>query len=95
MCSFFKGDVQVEVFGQAQSTVQQFAYRHMVVEHAILEIGEEKWRAAVRRAKRTGIKTEPAFASLLRLPGNPYDVLLTLEGMSTVELTALMIKCVI
>ncbi|WP_046246540.1 DUF4269 domain-containing protein [Hymenobacter terrenus] len=85
--------VEVELFGQALPTVQQNAFRHLVVEHAVLQAGGEVWRAAVQRLKQQGLKTELAFATLLQLPGNPYEALLTLEGMSLPELAARLARC--
>jgi hypothetical protein len=86
--SFCYAGVALEVFGQALPTAQQYAVRHLVVEAAILQVGGAAWRAAVQRLKQQGLKTEPAFAQLLHLPGDPYEALLTLECMSPVELAA-------
>jgi len=83
----------VEVFGQALPATQQYAFRHLVVEAAILEAGGEPWRAAVRQLKQQGLKTESAFAQLLHLPGDPYEALLTLEGWSMAELRAHLARC--
>jgi len=93
VCSFRYEDTEVEVFGQAVPTVQQFGFRHMLVEHAILQAGGETWRYAVRQLKEQGLKTEPAFAALLHLPGNPYESLLTLEGKTPAELVAYLARC--
>ena len=86
--SFRYAQVELEVFGQALPTAQQYAFRHLVVEHAVLRAGGPAWRTAVRRLKEQGLKTEPAFAALLQLPGNPYEALLTLEKLSPAELAA-------
>lgn len=91
--SFRYEDTEVEVFGQALPTAQQHAYRHLVVEHAVLQAGGEAWRTAVRRLKQQGLKTEPAFATLLQLPGDPYAALLTLEGLSAEALAARVAAC--
>jgi hypothetical protein len=72
--SFRYAGVEIEVFGQALPTAQQYAFRHLAVEHAVL--------------KQQGLKTEPAFAALLHLPGNPYEALLTLENLPPAELAA-------
>ena len=80
---------EVEVFGQAVPTAQQNGFRHLLVEAAVLEAGGEAWRRAVRRLKKQGLKTEPAFAQLLQLPGNPYEALLMLEGKSAAEIRGL------
>ena len=83
----------LEVFGQALPTRQQYAYRHLVVEAAVLQAGGEAWRRAVHRLKRHGLKTEPAFAALLGLAGDPYEALLSLENKTSAELTALVAEC--
>jgi hypothetical protein len=85
--------LSVEVFGQALPATQQYAFRHLVVEAAILEAGGEPWRTAVRQLKQRGLKTEPAFAQLLYLPGEPYEDLLTLEGYSMAKLRAYLAQC--
>jgi hypothetical protein len=86
--SFRHLGAELEVFGQALPTVRQYAFRHLMVEHAILRAGGPAWCTAVRRLKAQGLKTEPAFAELLQLPGNPYETLLTLENLSPAELAA-------
>jgi len=86
--NFFYLDFEIEVFGQAVPAVQQRAFRHMEVEYAILQAGGEPWQRAVRHLKLQGLKTEPAFAVLLHLPGDPYEALLSLAGKTTAELKA-------
>lgn len=90
---FYYAGVALEVFGQALPATQQYAYRHLVVEAAILQVGGEAWRRAVQRLKQQGWKTEPAFAWLLALPGDPYDALLALEGTSASELALQLAQC--
>ncbi|KUG08498.1 DUF4269 domain-containing protein [Solirubrum puertoriconensis] len=86
VCGFEFGGFAVEVFGQGRPVRQQYAYRHLIVEHALLQAGGAAWLEAVRALKLQGLKTEPAFAQLLQLPGDPYEALLTLEGKSSEEL---------
>ena len=88
VCRFRFQAFEIEIFGQDCPTERQQAFRHMIVENRILQAGGQAWRAAVRRLKEQGLKTEPAFATLLQLPGNPYEALLTLEGKSVAELQA-------
>ena len=76
----------MEIFGQAVPTAQQNGFRHLLVEAAVLEAGGRTWRRAVRQLKKQGLKTEPAFAFLLQLTGDPYVALLELEGKSIAEL---------
>ncbi|SDK38039.1 protein of unknown function [Catalinimonas alkaloidigena] len=66
----------VEIFGQPQPVDAQYGYRHMVVEHRILQDRDEAFRNEIVRLKRTGLSTEAAFAHLLGLSGDPYEALL-------------------
>lgn len=61
----------IELFGQAQPAEGQMAFRHMVVEHRVLALADTSFRKDIRRLKREGTKTEPAFARLLNLSGIP------------------------
>ena len=56
----------VEIFGQTIPTKEQVAYRHMIIEHKLLQEKGEIFRQQISRLeKRSGYKTEPAFAKLL------------------------------
>jgi hypothetical protein len=68
----------VELFIQPIPTRKQSAYIHLVHEYRVLEEKGPVFREQVRELKRHGIKTEPAFARLLGLSGDPYDAMLTL-----------------
>ncbi len=72
----------VEVFGQALPTTRQNGYRHLVVEARLLAAGGPAFRQQALTLKAGGLKTEPAFAHLLGLPGDPYQALLALEACS-------------
>ncbi len=87
VAKFCHGGFPIEVFGQARPVAEQNAYRHMVVEGRLLEIGGEKARRAIRQLKRAGLKTEPAFAQYFNLEGDPFQVLLDLFELSRSELT--------
>ncbi|NHA06124.1 DUF4269 domain-containing protein [Mucilaginibacter sp. HC2] len=76
MVNFSVDGWPVEVFGQDIPTRQQNAYKHMVVEHLLLEHYGEPFRQQVIELKKQGYKTEPAFARLLGLNGDPYLELL-------------------
>ena len=71
-------DLEVEIFGQGIPTRDQAAYRHMIIEYNILLEKGEDFRRQIIELKRQGIKTEPAFALLLGLKGDPYAELLKL-----------------
>lgn len=73
------GDFEIEIFGQHIPTKDQLGYRHMLVEHALLTEMGEGFRSAVLDLKRQGMKTEPAFAKVLGLEGDPYQALLRFE----------------
>jgi hypothetical protein len=87
--SFYLDEFAVEVFGQPLPIEQQAGYRHMLVEARLLAVGGTTLRDKVISLKTSGLKTEPAFATLLALPGNPYQALLTLESCSDEELLRL------
>lgn len=70
----------LEVFGQQRSVFEQDAYRHMIVEQKLLDKKGVEFREKVIELKRQRVKTEPAFAMLLGLKGNPYIELLNLEA---------------
>jgi hypothetical protein len=80
VASFELEGLAVEVFGQGLPTAQQNGYRHLVVEARLLAVGGASLKQQVLALKASGVKTEPAFAQLLGLPGNPYQALLALEA---------------
>ena len=76
IANFMIGHFEVEVFGQPIPVKTQNAYRHLIIEYQILAMRGEVFRQEIIKLKRQGLKTEPAFASLLGLNGNPYAALL-------------------
>lgn len=79
VANFRVDDFEIEIFGQDIPTKQQRGYRHLLVEHYLLETHGEVFRQQVIALKEQGIKTEPAFAQLLGLAGDPYIELLVYE----------------
>jgi hypothetical protein len=77
--NFYMEDFEFEIFGQDLECFQQNAYQHMLIEHSVLIEKGEKFRQEIIELKRQGLKTEPAFAKLLGLVGNPYKELLKLK----------------
>ncbi|GKT33655.1 Protein of unknown function DUF4269 like protein, partial [Aduncisulcus paluster] len=72
---------------------KQNAYRHMVIEHRLLTLESDKaeiLKEKITELKSGGTKTEPAFAMLLGLQGNPYQALFSLEELSDSDLIKLM-----
>jgi hypothetical protein len=68
---------------------QQHGYRHMVVEARLLAASGPRLKERVIQEKTLGLKTEPAFAKLLALPGDAYQALLALETADAQQLRAL------
>lgn len=79
--SFSHGAFMIEVFGQALAVTRQSAYRHMMIQARLLELGGAAFRRDIATLRRGGLKTEPAFAQRLSLAGDPYDALLALEDL--------------
>lgn len=74
--NFELAEFPIELFAQQIPVNAQNGYRHMLIEYAILKEKGETFRQEVIKLKKAGVKTEPAFAQLLGLKGNPYDSLL-------------------
>ena len=67
---------KIEIVGQNIPSEKQQAFRHVLVEHHILEQKGTRFKQQIIALKKAGIKTEPAFAALLGLTGDPYKALL-------------------
>ncbi|GAA0771911.1 DUF4269 domain-containing protein [Clostridium subterminale] len=80
--NFYVEDIEIEIYAQSLNSCKQNGYRHMVVEDRILRLGGERTREEIVILKKSGLKTEPAFAKYLGIDGNPYDELLKLEEYS-------------
>lgn len=76
IANFKINDFEIEVFGQNTPTKDQNGYKHMIIEHEILQSKGENFRLEIIKLKQNGYKTEPAFAFLLDLKGDPYIELL-------------------
>ena len=72
----------VELFGDARPVAQQPGWRHFEIERRLLALGGDGLRTTVMKRRRDGLKTEPAFADILGLDGDPYLALLDLEAAS-------------
>ena len=78
-CSFAFAGWQIEIFGQDVPVEAQYGVRHYAIEYRLLALLGPGFKARVLALKRAGLKTEPAFARLLGLEGDPYEVLLAVE----------------
>lgn len=81
VAAFALDGLPVEIFVQEVPVEQQIGWRHMLVEARLLSL-DPSLRPTIRALKQAGMKTEPAFAHMLHLPGDPYQALLTLEQQS-------------
>ena len=67
---------EIEIFGQNIPAKNQNGYKHLIIEHQILQSKGENFRLEIIKLKQKGYKTEPAFGLLLGLKDNPYQQLL-------------------
>lgn len=79
VCRFLERDFQIEIFCQPVPVKQQLSYRHMVIEYWLLQTHGDRLKKKILELKKDGVKTEPAFAQVLNLEGDPYDALLRFE----------------
>ncbi len=57
----------------------------MITEHAILKEKGKNFKQEIIKLKASGLKTEPAFAKLLGIEGDPYEELLKLNQNSMIN----------
>lgn len=82
-----------ELFAQDKPVKKQNAYRHMVIENRLLQLGDNKAREAIISLKQQGLKTEPAFAQYFKIQGaDPYIALLKLDTYDECQLRKLMMS---
>lgn len=77
LANFYVAGFEIEIFGQDVPVKMQNGYRHMIKEYEILTNRGHEFRDKVIALKTKGIKTEPAFAQLLKIEGDPYEGLLS------------------
>lgn len=76
----------IEIFGQDKPTHEQNGFRHMVIEDRMIRMYGEKFKDQIIQLKIEGLKTEPAFAKILKLEGDPYLRLLEIYKWTDEEL---------
>ncbi|MFV3131741.1 DUF4269 domain-containing protein [Niveispirillum sp. KHB5.9] len=91
VAGFTLDGLPVEIFVQAVPVERQTGWRHMVVEARLLALAPAL-RGEIRTLKLDGMKTEPAFAHLLGLAGDPYAALLLLERQGDTVLCDLLVR---
>lgn len=78
-CNFMAEGFPVEVYASARDPLLGNGYRHMRIEYRLLDLLGYTFKEEIIALKKAGIKTEPAFAQLLGLEGDPYRAVLALE----------------
>lgn len=91
ICNFTFNGVPFELFAQDEPSVLQAAYRHFLAEERALKFGGDHLRGRVLALRAQGLKTEPAFAKALGLPGEPYEAVFKLATMPEAELSKLVL----
>ena len=76
----------IEIFATNRPSREQFGFIHLLVEARILWVMGNDFARQVHELKTAGIKTEPAFAKLLGLEGDPYIALAELVNLSPSQL---------
>jgi hypothetical protein len=79
-------EFKFELFGQSRPSREQFGFLHMIAEARMLALSGDSARDAVRYGKQKGLKTEPAFALVFAIDGDPYLELAGLANASETEL---------
>lgn len=73
-------------------SLHQNAYRHFQIEERLLKLGGKNLRRKILEFRGFGYKTEPAFAKVLGLVGDPYESLLNLHKETEEVLSVLINK---
>lgn len=90
IAKFSLGDLPVEIYGRQRPVETHESYIHWFAEHRLLELADARFREDVRARKAGGLKTEPAFAALLGLGGEPYGEILKLASPPDAALAELL-----
>lgn len=91
---FYCDGLPLEIFATDRPSRQQYGFIHMLVEARILALMGDIFADQIRKLKCDGLKTEPAFAQLLELGGDPYLALAELAHLSPMALRdTLEIEC--
>ena len=86
ICNFEFDNIEIEIYASNIDSKKSNGYRHMIVEHNILSLNINNFKNKIMELKEAGLKTEPAFAKVLNLKGNPYEEMLKLEKYNDIEL---------
>lgn len=81
-----------EIFASADAIADQAGWQHFRVEQRLLSLAGFALRDQVMALRMRGMKTEPAFAAVLGLPGDPYAAMSALFARSDLELAEIAAK---
>lgn len=79
IANFVFEQVPFEIFIQKIPAAEQQAYRHFLIEEKLLKLGGRALFEKIKKLRKSGLKTEPAFAQVLKLSGDSYLELLKLQ----------------
>ena len=79
LVGFSLDGLPVEIFASRLPLMHQHGVAHFHIEVTLLGLLGPSFREAVMRHRAAGLKTEPAFAEALKLPGDPYEAVLRLQ----------------
>lgn len=79
----------IEIFGQPVNTREQNGWLHMLAEYRVMDLLGQSFIREIMHLRSLGMKTEPAFARLLNLEGDPYEAMLPLARLAPDELAVL------
>lgn len=79
LCRFCCEKFEWEIFAQNVPVEKQYGVRHFNIEKRLLALKGDYFKNKIKRLREGGMKTEPAFAALLSLKGDPYEALIALE----------------
>ena len=79
VCNFIENNMEIEIYASNIESDKSNGYRHMIIEYKLLKLYGDQFKEEVIKLKREGLKTEPAFAKMLNLNGDPYEKLLEFE----------------
>lgn len=78
LASFRAHQWEFEIFAAGEPVERQAGWRHYEAERRLLALGGLPFRQAVQKARSSGLKTEPAFWSVLAQNGDAYKGMLGL-----------------
>lgn len=86
---FAYDDFEFELFAQAIPSAKQNAVIHMLAEAKLLSVASDIAQEDIRTLKLSGVKTEPAFAEVFELEGDPFEVILQINQMPPEKIRSL------